>query len=65
MDEKAQAAMVLEHAELMARRRLSELKTAALDAIAKFSLLANLLARSTFAACTTSISRKFTELSRR
>jgi hypothetical protein len=64
MDEKAKAAMVAEHGELEARRRLSELKTAALDAIAKFSLSAKLLACSTAAASTTAISRKSTELSK-
>jgi hypothetical protein len=64
MDEKAKAAMVAEHGELEARRRLSELKTAALDAISKFSLSAKLLVCSTAAASTTSISRKSTELSK-
>lgn len=63
MDEKAKAVLVNEKAELDARRRLSDLKSAVLDAIAKF-VLKNQLMAGHDAAGTTAISRKSTELSK-
>jgi hypothetical protein len=63
MDEAARAVMVAEGAELDARRRLSELKVAALLAIDKYVLTGKLLACSTAAGGTTAISRKSTQLS--
>lgn len=63
MDEKAKAALVSEKAELDARLRLSDLKGAALDAIAKLLLIEKLKACFD-AAATTAISRKSTELSK-
>jgi energy-coupling factor transporter ATP-binding protein EcfA2 len=63
MDEKAKAALVSEKAELDARLRLSDLKGAALDAIAKFLLIDKLKACFA-AAATTAISKKSTELSK-
>lgn len=63
MDEKAKAAMVAEQAELEARRRLGELKSAVLDAIAKHENCAKLQACIEGLA-TMTISRKSTELSK-
>lgn len=63
IDEKAKAALVSEKAELDARLRLSDLKGAVLDAIAKFLLIEKLKV-SFDAAATTTISRKATELSK-
>lgn len=63
MDEKAKAALVGEKAELEARLRFFDLKSAAMDAIAKFVLIDKLKACYD-AAGTTAISRKSTELSK-
>lgn len=63
MNEKAKAALISEQAELDARRRLSELKPAVLDAIAKCTLN-DKLAACYEAAGTMAISRKSTELSK-
>lgn len=63
MDEKAKAELVSEKAELDARCRLSDLKDAALDAIAKFVMIDKLKACYD-ATGTASISRKSTELSK-
>jgi energy-coupling factor transporter ATP-binding protein EcfA2 len=63
MDEKAKAALVSEKAELDARLRLSDLKGAVLDSVAKFMLIEKLKACFD-AAATTAISRKSTELSK-
>ena len=62
-DEKAKAAMAQEKQELDARKRLSEIKDAVLDAIAKHDLCAKLQA-CIDAMDTRGISRKSTELSR-
>ncbi len=62
-DEKARAALVAERAELDARRRLGEVKTAVLDAIAKHELCAK-LQKCMDGMVATGISRKATELSR-
>lgn len=63
MDEKAKALLVCEKNELDARGRLSDLKFAALDTIAKFVLKDKLIACLNSAG-TTAISRKSTELSK-
>ena len=63
MDEKAKAALFIEKIELDARLRFSELKDAALDAIAKFVIIDKLKACYE-ATGTTAISRKSTELSK-
>jgi len=63
MNEKAKSILAGEKAELDARLRLSDLKGAALDAIAKFLLIDKLKACFA-AAATTTISRKSTELSK-
>lgn len=63
VDEKAKAAMVLEQAELDARRRLAEIKSLVLDAIAKFVLCGKLRACAD-SISTTGISRKSTELTK-
>lgn len=63
MDEKAKAAMFIEKVELETRLRFSDLKDAALDAIAKCVLIEKLKACSE-ATATTAISRKSTELSK-
>lgn len=63
MDVAAKAAMVVEHAELGARRRLSELKTAALECIEKFSLAGKLSKCALAASTTAPISRFSTVLS--
>lgn len=63
MDEKAKAAMVLEQAELDARRRLAEIKSLVLDAVAKFALCGKLKACAD-SISTTGMSRKSTELSK-
>ena len=44
MDVKAKADMVAEQSELDARRKLSEIKATALDAISKFALCTRLQA---------------------
>lgn len=63
MNEKIKAALVSEKAELDARLSLSNLKGAALDAIAKFLLIGKL--KACFAAtATTAISRKSTQFSK-
>lgn len=62
-DEKAKAAMAQEKQELDARKRLSEVKAAVLDAIAKHDLCAK-LQTCIEAMDTRGISRKSTELSR-
>ena len=63
MDERAKALLVSEKAELEARQRLSDLKDAVLDTIAKF-VLKDKLILCYDAAATTAISRKSTELSK-
>ncbi|MCW5220161.1 hypothetical protein D5041_10370 [Verminephrobacter aporrectodeae subsp. tuberculatae] len=63
MDDKAKAAMVQEQAELDARRRLAEIKSLVLNAIAKFVLCGKLKACAD-SISTTGISRKSTELSK-
>lgn len=63
MNEKIKAALVSEKAELDARLRLSDLKGAALEAIAKFLLIEKLKACFA-AAATTAISMKSTQLSK-
>ena len=62
MDAKAKATMVAEQAELDARKKLSEIKATALEAIEKFALCAKLQA-CVNATLTTGISRKSTDLS--
>ncbi len=63
MDEKAKAMLVNEKTELDARQRLTDLKDAVLDTIAKF-VLKDKLVVCYDAAGTTAISRKSTELSK-
>lgn len=63
MDEKAKAAMMLEQAELVARTKLGEFKTAVLDAISKNTHSIRLQSCIDSIA-TTAISRKATDISR-
>jgi len=63
MDENAKSALVVEQAELDARRRLAEFKTLALETIDKFVLTQKLQACINDTG-TTAISRQSTELSR-
>lgn len=63
VDETARAAMTLEHAQLVARSRLAEVKTAVLEALDKHAFCAK-LQRCSEGMETRGISRKSTDLSR-